>query len=128
MKRITLITLVFGIAVLFAPAAQARVMSDDSGGGNAVALQTDTLGGNGLRASVPIRPDVLGGTGEPNPQVIHPDILGGDGGASARDIPVVSGNGDSFAWGQVAGIALLAAMLLALATTTVTRRRHRLSF
>ena len=85
MKRLSLFTLIFGIAALIvAPALQARVMSDDSAGGNAkvlpadvnggitstsVTLHTDILGGSGYSAPVPIRTDVLGGTGKPSPGV-----------------------------------------------------------
>lgn len=127
MKRIALATFVLGIVLVLAPVAQAHVMSDDSGGGNAVVLHTDTLGGSGISTSVAIRPDVLGGTGQPNPQTIHTDVLGGDGGASTRQLPTLSVGSDSFVWGETATVALAVAMLL-VAGAAVTRRRHRLSF
>lgn len=143
MKRIALAGLVFGIVLVLAPAAQARVMSDDSGGGNAVALQTDTLGGSGISPSVAIRPDVLGGNGAATPVAIRTDTLSGTGGNSdvvlwltdqlaadraADQVSVISGNDDSFAWGETAGLIVIVGMLLALTATVVTRRRHRLSF
>jgi hypothetical protein len=145
MKRIALATFVLGIVFVLAPAAQARVMSDDSGGGNAVTLMTDTLGGGGIASqSVAIRPDILGGDGGGSaPVPILTDTLAGNGGNSdvvlwltnqleqdraAEQASIVSSNDDSFAWGETAGVTIIVGMLLVLTATAVTRRRHRLSF
>ena len=143
MKRIALATLVLGTVLVLAPVAQARVMSDDSGGGNAVTLMTDTLGGAGISTSVAIRPDILGGDGGATPVPIRTDTLSGNGGNSdvvlwlenelAKDragaqSSVISSTDDSFAWGETATLGLVVALLLAITATAVTRRRHRLSF
>ena len=144
MKRIAFATFVLGIVFVLAPVAQAHVMSDDSAGGNAVALMTDTLGGGGgISTSVAIRPDVLGGDGGATPVPIRTDTLSGNGGNSdvvlwlenelakdraAAQPSVISSTDDSFTWGETATVAFVAALLLAITATAVTRRRHRLSF
>jgi hypothetical protein len=55
-------------------------------------------------------------------------VLGGDGGASTREVPTAT-DGDSFAWSTatIGVVTLASVLLLVLATTEVTRRRHRLS-
>jgi hypothetical protein len=59
---------------------------------------------------------------------LHTDVLGGNGGAATTQLSPTGG--DSFAWGDVTigAVGLTAAILLALATLTVTRRRRVLSF
>src|SRR5918995_4428901 len=110
MKRTALVTLVLGLTLIVAPAAQAHVMSDDGAGGNAVVLYTDTLGGSGTTSAVPLRPDILGGIGKPSDTVTWLEHeLGKD--VAPADVAVASG-GDSFAWGGALGATLLAAMLL----------------
>ena len=143
MKRIALATFVLGIVLVLAPVAQAHVMSDDSAGGNAVTLMTDTLGGGGgISTSVAIRPDILGGDGGATPVPIRTDTLSGNGGNSdvvlwltnelakdrAADQATIISSSDSFTWGETATVGFVAALLLAITATAVTRRRHRLSF
>jgi len=142
MKRSAIVILVLGIGLVLAPSSLAHVMLDSGGSGGGVVLHTDTLGGGGTAPAIALRPDVLGGDGESAAIPIHTDVLGGTGEPSATvtwltnelrkdrasEARVVSGGGDSFAWGEAAGLTLLGAMLLALATVAVTRRRHRLSF
>lgn len=141
MKRTALVTLVFGLTLIVAPAAQAHVMLDDGGSAGAVVLHTDTLGGSGSSPGVTLRADILGGDGYSAAVPMRADVLGGTGepsaatwlsselrkDAAAREVPIVS-SGDSFAWSEALGAMLLAGMLLTLATAAVTRRRHRLSF
>jgi hypothetical protein len=151
-KRSSLIIMVLGTAFALAPAASAMHLSDGSGGGlgsgtvpakvtdgwmssltlapTPVILHTDVLGGDGS-ATAPAK--VTDGwmsslTLAPTPVILHTDVLGGDGGASTRDIPAAS-DGDSFAWSTAAigAVTLAGVLLLVLATTEVTRRRHRLS-
>jgi hypothetical protein len=126
MKRTALVILVFATGLLVAPASQARVMLDDGGSGGGVVLHTDTLGGGGVTSAIPLRPDVLGGNGEPSLSAWFANELRKD--RLNAQTTSVSGDGDSFAWGETAGALMIATMLLALATFTVTRRRHRLSF
>jgi hypothetical protein len=117
-KRTSLIIMVLGTALALAPAASAMHLSDGSGGGvgsgTVPAKVTD-----GWMSSLTLAP---------TPVILHTDVLGGDGGASMREAPTAA-DGDSFAW-STAGIGvvtLASVLLLMLATTEVTRRRHRLS-
>ena len=117
MKRTSLIIIVLGTALALAPAASAMHLSDGSGGvgsGTVPAKVTD-----GWMSSLTLAP---------TPVILHTDVLGGDGGASTREVPTAT-DGDSFAWSTAAiGVVTLASvLLLVLATTEVTRRRHRLS-
>jgi len=155
MKRVTLFTLILGIATLIvAPAVQARVLSDDASGGNARVMSDDSASGNakvlpadinsgsGTGSSVALRPDILGGDGYSAPVPLRTDVLGGTGKPSPsvtwltnqlrRDAPTTVSpvsSRDSFTWDATLLTAtILGAMLLTLASLTVTRRRHRLSF
>jgi len=99
MKRTAFVTLLFGIALLVVPAAQAHVMADDSAGGGSVVLSNDSAGGGTVVLSsdsaaggavvrsddaagggaVVLQVDKLGGSGESKPVPIRPDVLGGSG-------------------------------------------------
>jgi hypothetical protein len=81
-------------------------------------------------SSVPIRDGWMSSvTPQSSGIVFHTDVLGGDGGTPVTNTPIATGD-DSFAWNLTAiGAAGLAgAMLLALGTLAVTRRKHILSF
>jgi hypothetical protein len=129
MKRVALLSVIFGIAALVvAPAVQARVMSDDSAGGNAVVLQSDRIDGYGTSQPVPIRTDVLGGDGRPSDVVTWLDSELGKNPVTPTTTPISSSD-ESFPWDATLVAATLAgAMLLTFASLAVTRRRHRLSF
>jgi len=60
------------------------------------------------------------------PVRIQTDILGGDGGVSTQ--VRTSSPGDPFPWTTAIGTTVLGAMLLAMATLALTRRRHSLGF
>ena len=119
MKRSSLIIMVLGTALALAPAASAMHLSDGSGGGvgsgTVPAKVTDGWMSSLTLASTPV--------------ILHTDVLGGDGSALTRDVPTAT-DGDSFAWSTaaIAAVTLAGVLLLVLATTEVTRRRHRLSF
>jgi len=62
--------------------------------------------------------------GSANGVTLHTDVLGGNGGTSSTS---VSG-GNSFDWNMPLAVTLAGMLLLAIAATAITRRRHRLSF
>ncbi len=129
MNRVALFSVIFGIAALVvAPAVQARVMSDDSAGGNAVVLQSDRIDGYGTSQPVPLRPDILGGNGQPSDVVTWLDSQLAKDRVSPTVAPISSPD-ESFPWDTTLVAATVAgAMLLTFASLAVTRRRHRLSF
>jgi hypothetical protein len=154
-KRIALITLILGSALAVAPAASAVVLSDGSSGSNsgAVVLHADVLGGDGILAqsSVPagltkaeyralmIRSAELNALygnhiTDLSPQQFKAAYEAGIArsyGPSAvghvRGTEPSGSTGSTFDWGYFS-IAVAGAMLLALATLAVTRRRQPLSF
>jgi hypothetical protein len=131
MKRTLLISLILGTVLVLAPAARAVVLSADSGGaGGGLVLHADVLGGTGTAPASTLQPAVVqdGWMASVTPSTVRPDVLGGAGGVSTREVPITTG-GDSFAWGTAIGsVALVGAMLLALAFTVTSRRRHQLGF
>ena len=59
---------------------------------------------------------------------VRPDVLGGNGGTATTQLSPTGSN--SFDWGNltIGAVSLTAAIMLALATLTVTRRRRVLNF
>jgi hypothetical protein len=116
-KRSSLIIMVLGTALALAPAASPMHLSGGGGGvgsGTVPAKVTD-----GWMSSLTLAP---------TPVILHTDVLGGDGGASTREVPTATDD-DSFAWSTAAigAVTLASVLLLVLATTELTRRRHRVS-
>ena len=153
MKRLAIISLILGTALTIVPLASAMVLSDGSGGGSLAAAPTGVqLTGKDLAAfydtgavmtSQPVVPlsgkDLAGfyDTGavvtsgsEPtadtsgNGVTLHTDILGGNGAAASTP----SSSGDSFEWNSALAATLAGMLLLAIAATAITRRKHRLSY
>jgi len=59
-----------------------------------------------------------------NGVTLHTDILGGNGAAASTP----SSSGDSFEWNSALAATLAGMLLLAIAATAITRRKHRLSY
>jgi hypothetical protein len=55
---------------------------------------------------------------------LHTDVLGGNGGSSSTPIS----GGDSSDWNTPLAVTLAGMLLLAIAATAITRRKHRLSY
>ncbi|HEX7311801.1 MAG TPA: hypothetical protein VF232_11540 [Gaiellaceae bacterium] len=144
MKRINLIIMVLGTALALAPAASAVVLSDGGGGTGGTAVVPSTQPTNDATQALVARSEglakyygtdpatqavLLRSTGLANYYgldgvTIRPDILGGNGGSEVT--PISTGN--SYDWNTTIGASLAALLLVAMAATVITRRRHQLSF
>jgi hypothetical protein len=127
MKRISLITLILGTALVLVPVGSAVVYSD-GGASSSKAVGASTQAVNQATQALLLRSEGLAnyyGSGVS----FRPDILGGDGGASTVSIPTATGD-DSFAWRTVGigAATLVGVMLLGLASLAATRRRQHPSF
>jgi hypothetical protein len=152
-KRLAIISLILGTALTIVPLASAMALSDGSGGGSlGTAPAGMQLTGKDLAAfydtgavvtsqpSVPLSGKDLAGfydTGamvtsgsaptantSGNGVTLHTDSLGGNGASSSTS----SSSGDSFEWNSALAATLAGMLLLAIAATAITRRKHRLSY
>ena len=144
MKRLALITAILGSALALVPVGSAMVRTDGSGGaaaattsGNldpatmAVLLRSEGLANylaspytkSLLLQSQALVDKYIADHGS-NGVTFHTDTLGGK--AAPDTLPVSSGN--SFGWSNALAVTLGALLILAIAATTVTRRRQRLSY
>jgi hypothetical protein len=132
-KRLALITLILGSAFSIVPVAGAVVLLDgsrDGGVSTAVpaptmdpAIQAVLLRNEGLATqAVILRSKGLSNYYGQNAVSFHTDTLGGK--ANPVSAPVDTGNG--FGWSNALAVTLGGMLLLGLAATTITRRRHRL--
>jgi hypothetical protein len=62
--------------------------------------------------------------GTANAVTLKPDILGGNGTAASTSVS----SGDSINWSNALAVTLAGMLLLAIAATAMTRRRHQPSF
>jgi hypothetical protein len=144
-KRLALITVILGSALALAPVGSAMV--SDSGGGTVSTTSKNVNAMNPATQAVLLRSEGLANYyGSPYTKSLllqsqaladyysnhttaagvtfHTDTLGGKG--APDSLPADTGN--SFDWGNALAVTLAAMLILAIAATTITRRRHRLSF
>ena len=139
MKRLALITAILGSALALVPIGSAMVLSDGGGGTafsvqpnvdpatQAVLLRSHDLAnyyGAPATKAVTLRSQGLSDYYSTNAVTFRTDTLGGK--AAPDSLPVSGGN--SFDWGNALAVTLAAMLILAIAATTVTRRRDRLSY
>ena len=147
MKRLTLISLILGTALAVTPLANAVVLSDGGGSGSVARVAPANIdpatqavldrskalsqyyessaAADPATQAVILRSKGMADYYGANGVTLHTDVLGGDGGSSVTPI---STTGDSFDWSPILAATLTAMLLLAIATTAVTRRRHHFSF
>jgi hypothetical protein len=142
-KRLALITLIVGSALAIVPVATSQVLSEAGGGGvgglstapsstdpatQAVLLRSQALAKHYVdpaTQAVLLRSKGLSNDYGANGVNLHTDVLGGTGGSSSA--PIAAG-GDSVEWNTVLAATLAGMLILALAATLVTRRKHEPSF
>jgi len=146
-KRLALITAILGSALALTPVGSAMVLSD-GGGGTAFATTSKTVNtldpatqavllrsvgladyyGSPYTKSLLLQSQALADHYSSSPDTtgvtFRTDTLGGKG--APDSLPASTGN--SFDWGNALAVTLAAMLILAIAATTITRRRHRLSF
>ena len=137
MKRLSLITAILGSALMLVPLASAAVRLDDGGGGTvgavpaatqAVLLRSEGLAnyyGQPATQAVQLRSQGLSNYYSANAVTLRPDVLGGKGNPASTSI---STGDTTFDWGNVLAITLAGMLILGIAATTMTRRRHQPSF
>jgi hypothetical protein len=130
-KRLALITVILGTAIVLVPVASAMPVSDD-GPVTGKAIVPSTQPTNPATQALMLRSEELAkyyGMSPATQAVLlrSTGLAGyyGSGGATAT--PITTG-GSSFDWNTAIGATLTGFLLLALAGAAVTRRRHRLSF
>ena len=139
MKRLALITVILGSALALVPLASAAVLLDggNSKGVAAVATTTDPAiqavllreavaahNGTAATQAVELRSQGLSNYYSANAVTLKPDVLGGNGTAASTSIST----GDAINWNDTLAVALAGMLLLAIAATAMTRRRHQPSF
>jgi hypothetical protein len=143
LKRLALITLIVGSALAIVPVATSQVLSEAGAGGlgglaatpsstdpatQAVILRSQALAKHYVdpaTQAVLLRSKGLSNYYGANGVNFHTDVLGGTGGSSST--PIAS-SGDSVEWNTVLAATLAGMLILALAATMVSRRRHQPSF
>ena len=142
MKRLALISLIVGSALAIVPVATSQVLSEAGGGigglsaipsstdpaTQAVLLRSQALAkhyGDPATQAVLLRSKGLSNYYGANGVTFHTDVLGGNGASSST--PIAAG-GDSIEWNTVLAATLAGMLILALAATMVTRRKHQPSF
>jgi hypothetical protein len=143
LKRLALITLIVGSALAIVPVATSHVLSEAGGGGvgglsaapsstdpatQAVLLRSEALAKHYVdpaTQAVLLRSKGFSNYYGANGVNFHTDVLGGNGASSSTPI---AASGDSVDWNTVIAATLAGMLLLALAATMVSRRRHQPSF
>jgi hypothetical protein len=113
-KRLALITAILGSALALVPMASAAVLIDGGSTGSvgAVAPAIDPA----IQA-VLLRSQY----GTANAVTLKTDVLGGNGTAATTSVS----SGDSINWSNALAVTLAGTLLLAIAATVMTRRRHQ---
>ena len=140
MKRLALITVVLGSALALVPFASAVVLLDGGSSGSvariapatdpatqAVLLRSEGLAnhyGAAATQAVQLRSRGLSNYYSANAVTVRPDVLGGKGTPLSTSVST----GNSFNWDNALAITLAGMLILAIAATTMTRRRHQPSF
>jgi hypothetical protein len=120
-KRLALITVILGSALALVPFASAMVRSEGAGG---IDFSATAPSFDPATQAVLLRSQGLADHYSANAVTLHTDTLGGK--AAPDSLPVSSGN--SFDWSNALAVTLGAMLILAIAATTITRRRQRLSY
>jgi hypothetical protein len=120
-KRLALITVVLGSALALVPFASAVVLLDGGSSGSVARIAPAT---DPATQAVLLRSQGLSSYYSTNAVTVRPDVLGGKGTPLSTSVST----GDSFNWSNALAITLAGMLILAIAATTMTRRRHQPSF